>query len=115
MSFKVEIKGLDEMKRNSDRMKRNLKAFDGVHPVPIEELVTPAFLRAHSDFDSSRPWLGVATSSSPVINSLPTSFVRFPTRRGTSGLRRRRIFPDWKRMQEAAAADYLKRKIEEGL
>jgi len=92
MGFKIEIKGLEEMRRKLDRLKRNLKAVDGGRSVPIGELLMPAFLRAHSRFDSFEALVRVATSSSRVISSPPRSFVRFRTRRGTSGLRRRRIF-----------------------
>ena len=115
MGFKIDIKGLDEMKRKFDRLKKNLKAVDGVHSVPIEELLTPAFLRAHSEFDSFEALVRDGAFVQPGDQLTAERFRAIPDKAWDEWIAKATDFPDWKQMQEAAGAEYLKRKIAEGL
>ena len=115
MGFKIEIKGLDEMRRKLDRLKRNLKAVDGVHSVPSEELLTPAFLRAHSRFDSFEALVRGGDFVQPGDQLTAEKFRAIPDKAWDQWIAKATDFRDWKQMQEAAGAEYLKRKVAEGL
>src|SRR5438309_11632584 len=115
MGFKIDIKGLDEMKRKFDRLKKNLKAVDGVHSVPIEELLTPAFLRAHSEFDSFEALLRDGAFVKPGDQLPAERFRAIPDKAWVEWIAKATDFPDGKQMEEPAGAEYLKRKLAEGL
>jgi hypothetical protein len=45
-----KITGLDEFTRRLDDLANKAKALDGRHSVPVAELLTPAFVSAHTRF-----------------------------------------------------------------
>jgi hypothetical protein len=115
MGFRIELRGLEATKRKFDRLKRNLKALDGPHQIPIRELFTPEFLRKHTKFGTFEDLVrggGFAESDEPVSAE---KFRAIPDDAWDKWIASATDFPNWREMQEAAGAEYIKRKMLEGL
>ena len=64
--IKFEIKGLEELKRNLDRISDNAHKLPGTHKVPLSELLPESFMQNNTKFPSFDAML----NQSPfVVNS----------------------------------------------
>jgi hypothetical protein len=84
------------------RIQRNLKSLDGENSVPIKELMPDSFIQQNTEFTSFENLL---ESSGFKVEELKdkgfSDFIASHTK-----------FGDWQEMLDAAAARYVKRRLE---
>ncbi len=115
MPFKVDVRGIGEFNRKLKRLARNLKSLEGENRVPLSELLTSKFLGTHSRFlrleDLVRAG-GFVGEEEPVTLE---AFKAIPGAEWDAWIAEASDFANWEEMQKAAAVEYMKRRIEEGL
>lgn len=101
----LKINGLKEMGRKLEKLSRDLKALEGNHSVPIQEMFPPAFMRANTSFGTIDEMLeakGVA--SKEAFEALPdeewNAFVRDTT-----------PFGSWEEMKRQGASAWATSKL----
>jgi len=115
MNISVDIKGLEEARRSIERMERNVKAIRGTHEVTISELLTPEFLRKHSRFASVEDLMiagGFMAKSEALTRE---RFKAIPDKALDEFVSKETNFPDWKAMIGAAAGEYARRRMLDGI
>jgi hypothetical protein len=106
-----KITGLDEFQRKLERIAKNAEKLDGTHQIPIAELFPPAFMRRHSslpDFESFARQSGLDFSSQEAVEAIPATEMN-------SAVRRLTTFGSWDEMRQAAAADWARRGLFDGI
>ena len=115
MGTDMKIRGLDEMNRKLERMKKNAKELSGKHEVTANDLLTPAFLQKHCEFSSFEQ---LVRSSSLIEKNEPITkgkFEEIPDDAWDSWIENVTDFPDWKSMLNAAIGEYGSKKLFEGV
>ena len=103
----IKVKGLDELQRKLRDLGRRAEALHGEHSVPFTELFPPAFVRRHSRFANIEARLKASGFSVQTAED----FAKIPDREWDAFIARSTNFSDWKAMQEAATAEYVKKKL----
>lgn len=102
----VRLDGFDELRRQLEDMGRKAEELHGDNEVPADELFTPAFLRAHSEFGSFDDML--KTAFVPV----PSDLDELKTNQAwLSFIASRTDFESWDAMCQSAVHDYLARQL----
>jgi len=100
MDFKVDLSGLDELKRR-------LRKLDGSHDVPLNELLNPEFMLKYTHFSSFQDMLdhsGYSVKTPEDIKVIPDApWDAFISANST--------FATWHEMQKAAAAEWAKKQL----
>ena len=115
MGFDVEIRGLDEAQRKLRRLRDNLEKFEGTRTVPLEDLVTPAFLGTHTKHSSLEQLVREGRFLPPGEALTAERFEAIPSDAWDTWIARTTKFPTWRALLDAAAAEYIKRWLVEGL
>lgn len=102
-----EITGLDELQRSLKKLQDNTRAIHGEHSVPLTELFPPAFIRAHTDFQT----LGELFGAGGFTVETPEDFAAIPDEEWDTLIARLTDFPNWKAMQETAGIEWIARGI----
>lgn len=103
----ITIKGLDELQRKLEQMGERAKELEKPRAVPLDQLLTPTFIEAHTSrrYRSADDWMaasGVTITTAADLGGNPTweNHVRTTT-----------DFPDWISMLQRATAEFAQRKI----
>lgn len=103
--MKIEIKGLDEVQRKLQDLRRRAENLSG--NVPMRELLTPDFLRSHSRFNSIEEMF----EASGFKVETQDDFKNIPDEPWDEFIAKETTFPNWKEMLIAAGGEYAKRKF----
>lgn len=102
----LRIEGMDKIQRKLDALTKNAKAMDGQH-VPVTELLTPAFVSAHTRFTSADE---LFEQSGFKIES-PDDFTAIPDAEWDNYIRSISSFSGWKAMLSEAAGAWTKKRL----
>ena len=103
----IEISGLDELTRKLNDLASRAKALDGTHEVPIEELLTPAFLQNCSSFGSVDD---LFAASGFRIES-PEDFKAIPDDKWNSFIADHTSHSTWESMLSSASAAWTSKRL----
>jgi hypothetical protein len=101
----MEIKGMKEFQKELKNMARAAKELQGDHQVPLHELLTDAFLRKHTSFNS------FAEFEQQEIFSKYSSFEEIPDDELNAFVSANTKFSNWTEMLEEAVAEYTFKKL----
>lgn len=110
MSFRAEMRGMNQLKNKLRRLAQKAKALDGEHSVPLTELCPPAFMAKYTDFQT----LEEMFEASGFTVETPEDFAAIPDSEWDTFVATVTRFPDWQSMQESAAAEWVKRRLDLG-
>lgn len=103
-----EMKGFNELLNKLQKLQKNAKALNGVHPVKLKDSFPPDFMKEFTRFDSIEQMFdmsGFKIESQEDFNNIPIDkldeFVKSNTK-----------FESWLQMQEAAGARWIQNKLE---
>ena len=105
--FTFEMSGFDEIQRKLNRLAANAEALDDEHTVPLTELCPPAFMARHTEFST----LEELFEASGFTVETSEDFEAIPDEEWDAFIASVTEFPDWRTMQEKAAADWIARGI----
>jgi hypothetical protein len=97
MNIKIDLSGLERLKRNSE-------AFHGTHHVKLTEMLSPAFMRSHSHFSSVEDMLTQCDVSTGALAAMSDAEKDNFARRGTT-------FNSWQELINSAAVEYTKKQL----
>ena len=104
----IKVKGLDELQRGLRRLQDRARALEGSHSVPVEELLTPGFMRRHvRGCSTAEEWFqrsGFRIDSQEDFKAIPDDAWDEYVRSSTS-------FSTWQGMIEAAGAAMIEKKL----
>lgn len=103
MPIKVDKSGLE-------RFKKNVEDLGNTKSVTLLELMSSAFVSAHSKFDNFESLL----NSSDFKVESSEDFLAIPDDEWDAFIGANTDFSNWKEMQESAHANWIKSKIERG-
>jgi hypothetical protein len=103
----MTVKGLDELTRTLGDLAKRAKKLDGTRTVPLEELLTPEFVRAHTRFQDAE---GLITASGFKVDSA-SDFKAIPDEEWNAFIRSASDFADWDSMLGAALKEWTARKL----
>lgn len=98
-----KITGLDEMTKKLDDLGKKVKALDGEQSVPINELLTPAFVSSHTSFTNAEEMF---EASGFAIES-QEDFAAIPDDKWDEFIRSVSSFPDWQAMLGEASREWV--------
>lgn len=103
----LKIQGLDKLQRQLDDLSRKARAVHGTHDVPMDQLLTPAFMARHTGFTSIAAFLqggGFSVQSRADLEAIPTEKL-------DAWVREQSKFHSWKEMLESAGGQWVKSKL----
>lgn len=101
------------MKTNWDSLKKlqqGLRSLEEQQTIPLSELMAPSFISACSRFKD----LGDLFDSSPFTIATIEDFTAIPDDDWDAYIRQNTNYSSWSDMQQAAVADWTKRKLSLG-
>ncbi len=101
--MKVEIKGMDGLRRKLDDLKRRAEALDGEHQIPISEIFPDEFMLLNTDFDS----IGSMFEASGFTIRSSGDLEAVPPDEWNAFVARRTRFSSWGEMKAAAMKRYV--------
>jgi len=104
-----------DFRRKIDRLKKNLEAIGGRHRVPLEDLITPEFLKEHSKYQSFEELVRASGLLGGEEALTTEKFESIPNDIWDDWIRRVTDFSTWKAMTDSASVAYIKRKVNDGL
>ena len=104
MSVKIDLSGLE-------KLKKNLEKLDGTHEVQLGDLLTPKFILAHTKFSDLDDLL---KSSGFKVDSAE-DFKAIPDEEWDAFIKANSDFESWSEMQKTAGAEYFSGRLTEGL
>ena len=107
----MRMDGFDEVMRSLKRLEENARALDGKHSVPLGELFPPEFMRRHTQVASFEALMkagGFEGTSEEDFAAIPDSEWEAVIRSNTS-------FDSWDDMKNRAGAEYVKRRLTDGV
>jgi hypothetical protein len=109
-----EVKGLDALQRELRKLQENARKLEGRSSVPFSELFDSGFMKTHTTFPD---WESFALRSNLFKDGVISeeNFKAIPDKDWDAWVAANSHFPDWKAMMEAAAVEYARRKLFEGL
>ncbi len=102
-----KMTGLNEMIKKLDGLAKRAKELDGKNTVSMNELLTPAFISAHTQFGSANEMFG---ASDFRIES-HEDFESIPDDKWDEFVRSVSDFPDWQAMLGEASSEWAARKL----
>jgi len=115
MTFDVEIRDSEEAKRTMQRVRDNLARLEGTRSVALRDLVTAAFLKAHTRFRSLEEMAREGGFLAPGETLTAEQFESFPGDTWDAWIAKATPFPDWRSLLDVAAAEYVKRWLFDGV
>jgi hypothetical protein len=106
--MKIEITGLDELKRQLDKLQRIGEQPDGSHQTSFAELFTDRFMRANSTVASFEALIKAGGFTAETAEE----FLAISNSDWEKCVRAHTRFTSWLEMQETAGAEWLQRKVE---
>lgn len=103
----ITVKGLDKLERNLRDLQRRARALDGTHGVPLNDLLSPAFMRRHTRFSSFEAML----DASPWTVETAKDFLAMPDEPWDHFVRGNTPFKGWKDMQAAGGREWASDKL----
>jgi hypothetical protein len=103
----LKITGLDNLTKNLQDLDKKAKALQGTHPIPLDELLTPAFVSKHTRFASAED---LFEASGFRIES-QEDFAAIPDDKWDEFIRSVSPFSDWHAMLEAAVGPWTAKKL----
>jgi hypothetical protein len=102
-----ELKGLNELNRKLEDLKRKAEALDGKHEIPFSELFLPEFMTKHTDFAS----LEEMFQASGFVVESQEDFKAIPDDDWENFIKAHTQFSSWKDMQVTAFREWTARKL----
>lgn len=99
----LKIKGLEKL----DQLQKGLKDLGDTKSVPLGDLISPAFLQAHTQFSSVEQLFesgGFKVESKEDLEAIPDEAM-------DAHIRAHSKFPDWKTMLQTAGQEWAIKKI----
>lgn len=103
----MKITGFDELQKKLDKLAQNAAALDGEHSVPVNELLTPAFVARYTRFASADE---LFEQSGFKIES-PEEFAAIPDEEWDEYIRSVSGFSGWQAMLSKAGEAWAAKKL----
>jgi hypothetical protein len=105
----VNVRGLKELQRELHKLVKRAEAMDGEHQVPIDQLLTPGFIAAHTAYRDFASFL----SASRFINGevTPTAFAAIPEDLWDQWVAKNSVFPNWQEMLAKAGKEWAQHQL----
>lgn len=103
----MEIKGLDKLKKQLEKMEKGAKKLEGEHSIPLDELFTPSFMRKHTSFSSFDELLeagGFQVESQEDFEEIPDEVFDKHIAKTTR-------FKSWEDMLQEATSNYVSKTL----
>ncbi len=103
----LKITGFDKLQKEIDKLSRNLAAFNGEHKIPVNDLLTPSFLMAHTTKSSAQQLFedsGFSIDNQDDLEAISESDL-------DTYIRSISNFSGWKNMLARAAEIWAKNKL----
>lgn len=107
MEFKVDMRGMSQLKSRVRRLADKARAPDGEHSVSLSELCPPGFMARFTDFRT----LEEMFDASGFTVEIPEDFAAIPDSEWDALVTNVTRFPDWQVMQQRAAAEWARRRL----
>jgi hypothetical protein len=107
MVMKLQIEGLDKVKKKLEDLQSRACNLHGSHQVPAGELLSPDFMRHHTRFTSFE---AMATASGFKVES-SEDFTAIPDAKWDAFIRAATPFAGWQAMLGAAGQEWAARKL----
>ncbi|MED1190458.1 hypothetical protein [Bacillus paralicheniformis] len=101
----MKFKGFKNFEKKLKKMSKAAKDLQGTNEVPLNELLTEAFLRKHTDFSSLEEF-----ESHEMFSKYPT-FQEIPDHELDNYVSSNSKFASWNEMFEVAGKEYLSKKL----
>lgn len=105
---RLQIKGLDKIKRELKKLERKAERAGGVRSVPLNELLTPSFMSRYTYFESVEEMF---EKSDYPINS-QEDFESIPQDNWDAFVNANTLFSSWQEMLNAAMMEQVKQHFE---
>jgi hypothetical protein len=108
----VKVEGFDEISRSLNQLAERARALGETHTVSATELLTPAFIRAHtrSAHEAVDTWF----VASPFKIETTEDFDTIPDSEWDQYVRSTTDFESWEEMLAAATQEYIHGRLVEG-
>lgn len=107
--FDIQLHGLEKLQKNLSQLEKNAKALDGKHEVPLEEVLTSAFLRRNTNFHSLDEIMDkVKVKNQKDFKELPDEDLDKIIQKGSS-------FSSWQEMLQKAGGEYAEKRLFKGV
>ena len=104
----MEIKGLDELQRELQRMAEKAHDLDGTHTVTVAQLLTPAFIQAHTrEYNTGQEWFDASPFKVETMEDLEA----IPDAEWDAYVRSTTDFASWEEMLAEAAKELIERQL----
>ena len=103
----MEIKGLDKAMRKLNDLQKRAERLGGSHNVPIEELLTPSFMRRHTNFET----LDSMMSASGFKVETTEDFESIPDDKWNAFIAGATQFSDWQEMLNEAGKEWATKQL----
>lgn len=103
----MTLSGFDDLSNMLDDLDKRARELDGEHAVPIEDILTPAFVSSCSEFASIDAFFGAGGFSFESQEE----FERIPDEELDSHVRATTTYEDWDEMLTAAGEQYALRQL----
>jgi hypothetical protein len=100
----IEMKGFGDLRKTLRRLQKNAEALDGTHEVPLDNVLSPAFLRKHTQFTSLENLLAVWNVDGDEFDDLSAEKKDALTTSTTS-------FRTWDDFVAAGTAEYARKQL----
>lgn len=103
----LEVKGLDQLQKKLKALQDNVRQLDGRHNVPVNELLTPAFVSRYTKFSTAED---LFEASGYKIES-EEDFAAIPDDAWNQYIRSVSNFSGWEAMLSKAAESWAAKKL----
>ena len=107
MSFKFEVTGFREIESQLRRLQSKARSLDGIHRIPIKDILTDEFISKHTRYASADEWF----AQSPFEIQSQDDFEAIPDAEWDAYVRRTTSFKSWQEMLEKAGAGFVEKKL----
>ncbi|PAE70599.1 hypothetical protein [Bacillus licheniformis] len=101
----MKFKGFKNIEKKLEKMSKAAKDLQGTNEVPLNELLTEAFLRKHTGFSSLEEF-----ESHEMFSKYPT-FQEIPDHELDNYVSSYSKFANWREMLDTAGKEYVVRKL----
>jgi len=105
--MRAEINGVDDLVDKLEEMEEAALGIEGDNEVPVEDLLTPAFMQSHTDVDSFKEFLEESqwdVEGQADLGAIPDDeFDEYVAERTS--------FPDWETMLGKAGKEWTARQL----
>jgi hypothetical protein len=103
----LKIQGLDKLRRQLDDLSRKAGALNGTHSVPLDQMLTPAFMVRHTGFSDVDTFFGAGGFT---VNSR-SDLEAIPDAELDEWVRRNSKFSSWGQLLETAGSQWVSGKL----